>query len=213
MSLANPQPPLENPVTPESDDDIVVESPWLRLARQSYEGSSEWVDANLRYQWERSISLFNSQHPSGSKYHSSAYDKRSKFFRPKTRTAVRNLQSAMSIAFFSNEDVMSVSARNPNDSAQAAAAIVSQSIMQYRLTNTIPWFNTMVSAIQDAAVQGVCVSHQYWDFEQKEESYLEMDENSQPLQDSEGNDRVVKQLTSVKDTPKIELISPEKFKD
>lgn len=79
MSLANPQPPLENPVTPESDDDIPVENPWLRLARQSYEGSSEWVDANLRYQWERSLSLFNSQHPSGSKYHTSAYDKRSKF--------------------------------------------------------------------------------------------------------------------------------------
>ena len=212
MSLANPQPPLENPVTPESDDDIPVENPWLRLARQSYEGSSEWVDANLRYQWERSLSLFNSQHPSGSKYHTSAYDKRSKFFRPKTRTAVRNLQSAMSIAFFSNEDVMSVSPRNPNDAAQAAAAIVSQSIMQYRLTNTIPWFNTMVSAIQDAAVQGVCVSHQYWDFEEKEESYLEMDENSQPLQDAEGNDRVVKQLTSVRDTPKIELISPENLR-
>ena len=124
MSLTNPQPSLENPPTPETDDDgISIENPWLRTARQSYESSSEWVDANLRYQWEKSLSLFNSKHPSGSKYLSSSYDKRSRFFRPKTRTAVRNLQSAMSIAFFSNEDVMSVEPRNPNDTAQAAAAL------------------------------------------------------------------------------------------
>ena len=213
MSLTNPQPSLENPPTPETDDDgVSIENPWLRLARQSYESSSEWVDANLRYQWEKSLSLFNSKHPSGSKYLSSSYDKRSRFFRPKTRTAVRNLQSAMSIAFFSNEDVMSVEPRNPNDTAQAAAAIVAQSIMQYRLTNTIPWFSTMVSALQDAAVQGVCVSHQYWDFEEKEETYLETDRDNNPVLNEEGEESTVTQVRSINDTPKIELVSPENLR-
>jgi hypothetical protein len=213
MSLTNPQPSLENPPTPETDDDgVSIENPWLRLARQSYESSSEWVDANLRYQWEKSLSLFNSKHPSGSKYLSSSYDKRSRFFRPKTRTAVRNLQSAMSIAFFSNEDVMSVEPRNPNDTAQAAAAIVAQSIMQYRLTNTIPWFSTMVSALQDAAVQGVCVSHQYWDFEEKEETYLETDRDNNPILNEEGEESTVTQVRSINDTPKIELVSPENLR-
>ena len=56
-----------------------------------------------------------------------------------------------------------------------AAAVVDQSILQYRLTHTIPWFQTITAALQDAAVQGICVSHQYWDFEQKEESYIEID--------------------------------------
>ena len=213
MSLLNPKPPLENPPTPETDEGgVALENPWLRLARQSYESSSEWVDANLRYQWEKSLSLFNSKHPSGSKYLSSSYDKRSRFFRPKTRTAVRNLQSAMSIAFFSNEEVMSVEPRNPNDTAQAAAAIVAQSIMQYRLTNTIPWFSTMVSAIQDAAVQGICVSHQYWDFEEKEETYLETDSNNEPILNEDGSESTVTQLTSINDSPKIELISPENLR-
>ena len=213
MSLMNPQPSLENPPTPEVDEDgVSVENPWLRIARQSYESSSEWVDANLRYQWEKSLSLFNSKHPSGSKYLSSSYDKRSRFFRPKTRTAVRNLQSAMSIAFFSNEDVMSVEPRNPNDTAQAAAAIVAQSIMQYRLTNTIPWFSTMVSAIQDAAVQGVCVSHQYWDFEEKEETYLETDKDDNPILNEDGEESTVTQVRSINDAPKIELISPENLR-
>lgn len=213
MSLLNPKPPLENPPTPETDEEgVTLENPWIRLARQSYESSSEWVDANLRYQWEKSLSLFNSKHPSGSKYLSSSYDKRSRFFRPKTRTAVRNLQSAMSIAFFSNEEVMSVEPRNPNDTAQAAAAIVAQSIMQYRLTNTIPWFSTMVSAIQDAAVQGICVSHQYWDFEEKEETYLETDSNNEPILNEDGSESTVTQLTSINDSPKIELISPENLR-
>ena len=204
---------MENPPTPETDEEgVTLENPWIRLARQSYESSSEWVDANLRYQWEKSLSLFNSKHPSGSKYLSSSYDKRSRFFRPKTRTAVRNLQSAMSIAFFSNEEVMSVEPRNPNDTAQAAAAIVAQSIMQYRLTNTIPWFSTMVSAIQDAAVQGICVSHQYWDFEEKEETYLETDSNNEPILNEDGSESTVTQLTSINDSPKIELISPENLR-
>ena len=213
MSLLNPKPPLEKPPTPETDEGgVALENPWLRLARQSYESSSEWVDANLRYQWEKSLSLFNSKHPSGSKYLSSSYDKRSRFFRPTTRTAVRNLQSDMSIAFFSNEEVMSVEPRNPNDPAQAAAAIVAQSIMQYRLTNTIPWFSTMVSAIQDAAVQGICVSHQYWDFEEKEETYLETDSNNEPILNEDGSESTVTQLTSINDSPKIELISPENLR-
>ena len=114
-----------------------------------------------KFQWEKSLSLFNSNHPPGSKYNTAAYDKRSKFFRPKTRTAVRNLQAAMTVAFFTNEDVVNIAPANPNDPLQAAGAVVAQSIMQYRLTNTIPWFQTMTAALQDAAVQGVCISHQY----------------------------------------------------
>lgn len=214
MSRIYPQPPTEgaDSVAPQQDGSPLIEDFWLRIAREAYEESSEWVDSNLREQWERSLSLFNSKHPPGSKYNSSAYDKRSRFFRPKTRTAVRNLQSAMAVAFFTNEDVVSVQPRNPNDQEQVAAAAVSQSIMQYRLTNTIPWFQTMSSALQDAAVQGVCVSHQYWEYEEKEESYINVDESNNPIMDSDGNPVVTKQKTSVKDKPVIDLISPENFR-
>ena len=124
MSLMNPQPPLN--VGIDAVNTLVEETPkedkWLRIARAIYEGSTDYLNANLRYQWERSLSMFNNKHPSGSKYYTNAYDKRSKFFRPKSRTAVRNLQAAMSVAFFTNEDVISVEPRNPNDEPQAAAA-------------------------------------------------------------------------------------------
>ena len=209
MSLINPQPPLEGSAPMSLDDDVPMENKWIRIARQIYEGSTEYLDANLRYQWEKSLSMFNSKHPSGSKYNSGAYEKRSRFFRPKTRSAVRNLQSAMSVAFFTNEDVVSVEPANANDPKQSAAAIIAQSIMQYRLTNTIPWFQTMTAALQDAAVQGICVSHQYWDFQEKKESYIEVDKNNEAMLDEEGNELTHDQITTLSDHPVIELISPE----
>ena len=216
MSRINPQPPTEGSenesINQMDNDSPLVEDFWLRIAREAYEESSDWVDSNLREQWEKSISLFNSQHPPGSKYNTGAYEKRSRFFRPKTRTAVRNLQSAMAVAFFTNEDVVSVQPRNPNDMEQVAAASVSQSIMQYRLTNTVPWFQTMSAALQDAAVQGVCVSHQYWDYEEQEESYINVDSANRAIMDEEGKPVLSTQKTSIKDKPVIDLISPENIR-
>ena len=215
MSLINPTPPLEGSepqTTILDEDDTPLENKWVRIARQIYDDSTEYLDANIRYQWEKSLSLFNSEHPPGSKYNTSAYEKRSAFFRPKTRTAVRNLQAAMSVAFFTNEDVVSIDAANPNDPMNAAAAVVSQSVMQYRLTNTIPWFQTMTAALQDAAVQGVCISHQYWDFEENKESYIEVNSKNEPVLDEGGNPVVTDQITAIKDHPVIELISPENIR-
>jgi hypothetical protein len=214
MSLINPQPPLNVGVdsVPFDKEETPLENKWIRIARQMYEDSTEYLDANIRYQWEKNLSLFNSNHPPGSKYNSSAYEKRSRFFRPKTRTAVRNLQAAMTVAFFTNEDVISIDASNPNDPTNAAAAIVTQAVMQYRLTNTIPWFQTMTAALQDAAVQGVCISHQYWDFKENKESYIEVDSVNEPITDDEGEPQVHEQITAVKDSPVIELISPENIR-
>ena len=79
MSLIDPQPPLEGSAPMTLDDDSPKENKWIRIARQIYEGSTEYVDANLRYQWEKSLSMFNNKHPSGSKYLTGAYEKRSRF--------------------------------------------------------------------------------------------------------------------------------------
>ena len=214
MSLSNPQAPLNVGIdaVPLDHDETPLENKWIRIARQIYDDSTEYLDANIRYQWEKNLSLFNSNHPPGSKYNTKAYEKRSSFFRPKTRTAVRNLQAAMTVAFFTNEDVVSIEPANPNDSLQAAGAVVAQSIMQYRLTNTIPWFQTMTAALQDAAVQGICVSHQYWDFAENKESYIEVDGKNQPITDELGEPQVHEQITAVKDHPVIELISPENIR-
>ena len=214
MSLINPQPPLNVGVdsVPLDAEETPLENKWIRIARQIFADSTEYLAANIRYQWEKNLSLFNSVHPPGSKYNSAAYEKRSSFFRPKTRTAVRNLQAAMTVAFFTNEDVVSIDASNPNDPMNSAAAIATQAVMQYRLTNTIPWFQTMIAALQDAAVQGVCISHQYWDFKENKESYIEVNGANEPIMDDAGEPQVHEQITAVKDTPVIELISPENIR-
>ena len=76
MSRINPQPPTEGSenesINQMDNDSPLVEDFWLRIAREAYEESSDWVDSNLREQWEKSISLFNSQPPPGSKYNTGA---------------------------------------------------------------------------------------------------------------------------------------------
>ena len=55
MSLMNPQPPLEGSepqVMVLDDDDSPMENKWVRIARQIYEDSTEYLDANIRYHWE-----------------------------------------------------------------------------------------------------------------------------------------------------------------
>lgn len=211
MSLINPQPSLEGKDSVATSGSI-EEKDWLNLSREAYESSTEYMDANLRDQWEKNISNFNSKHPSGSKYLSSSYEKRSTLFRPKTRSTVRKLEAAMATAFFSNEDIVDVSPTNPNDPMAIGAATVAKSMMQYRLTNTIPWFSTMVTAMQDAAVYGTVVSHQYWDFEEKQETYSSVDETGAEVVDMEGNPVREEVTITLKDKPVIEIIEPENFR-
>ena len=211
MSLINPQPSLEGRSVPTLTGEL-KDKDWLGLAREAYESSTEYMDANLRDQWEKNISNFNSQHPSGSKYLTPAYDKRSTLFRPKTRSSIRHLEAAMATAFFSNEDVVDIYPANPNDPVSIGASSVAKSMMQYRLTNTIPWFSTMVTALQDACVYGTVVSHQYWEFEEKEESYEIMDDFGERVLDSQGNPVREKETVTLKDKPIIEIVEPENFR-
>ena len=62
---------------------------WLRIARDSFEDSHRFVESSLRAQWERNQRAFQNRHPGGSKYFSDAYKHRTKLFRPKTRSVIR----------------------------------------------------------------------------------------------------------------------------
>ena len=132
-------------------------SAWLTLAREAYNSSTSYLDANYRRQWERNISLFQSEHPTGSKYHTAGYQHRSRLFRPKTRSAIRTNEAAVAAAFFATEDIVSVYPENDSDPEQRASATVLQHLLQYRLTKTIPWFQTLVAAYQESLVMGSVV--------------------------------------------------------
>ena len=137
---------------------------WIRRAKDSYRFSTTYIDSNYRRKWDDSIRAFNSEHPSDSKYYGELFRKRSNLFRPKTRAIIRKNEAAAAAAFFSNMDLIDVQAANSAEKSEVISAEVTKQLLQYRLTKTIPWFQLLVGALQDAQVQGACVSHVYWKF-------------------------------------------------
>lgn len=135
---------------------------WLRRATAAYNQSTSYVDSNFRKQWDDGIRAFNNQHANDSKYNAPAYDKRSKLFRPKTRSVIRKNEAAAAAAFFSNMEVVSIQATDQSDPVQRASAEVMAQLLQYRLTKTIPWFQTVMGGLQDAQTTGAACAHVHW---------------------------------------------------
>jgi hypothetical protein len=140
---------------------------WLQRAQRAFQSSTTYIDANYRKQWEDSIRAFNNQHSTDSKYNSPAYDKRSKLFRPKTRTIIRKNEAAAAAAFFSSMDVTSILPVDPNNQSEIASASIMKELLQYRLTKTIPWYQLVLGGLQDAQTTGVACAHVYWNYEER----------------------------------------------
>ena len=111
-----------------------------------------------RKQWERNLSLFQSNHPSGSKYHGAQYAHRSRLFRPKTRSSVRTNEAAVAAAFFATEDVVSVYPQNDSDAEQRASAIILKHLLySIDLLKLFLGFRQLVAAYQEALVFGTVI--------------------------------------------------------
>lgn len=154
------------------DDDAY----WLQMAQNAYQTSTDFIDSSLRRQWERNLDAFNSKHASGSKYGSDAYKYRSKIYRPKTRSVIKRGESAVAMAFFSTQDAVHVSPSNENDKAQRISAEVNDALLNFRLTQTLPWFKTLLGAYQDAETMGAVVSKQAWRYEVDKAGQIKKDE-------------------------------------
>lgn len=148
-------------------DDNASSDPWLTKARNAFEMSTTYVDANYRKQWENNIRMFQSRHASDSKYNSDAYKYRSKIFRPKTRSAIRKNEAAGVAAFFSSMDSTYINAVNENDPEQMAAAEIMRELIKHRLSVSIPWFLVCIGALQEAQKIGTVCSYNYWKYKEK----------------------------------------------
>lgn len=139
---------------------------WLNLARDAHSSSSTWFDTNVRDRVIRDIRQFQGEHPANSKYLTDTYKLKSKMFRPKTRTAIRKNEATAAAAFFSTEDVVSVRPMDDEDPKHQAAAKTHKSLLQYRLTRPhphgLPWFLTLMGAVQESLAVGVVASFQEW---------------------------------------------------
>lgn len=161
-----------------NDDPQEDKAYWLSLAKSAYQSSTDYLNANIRQQWEDSISHQNNEHAPGSKYHTEAYRARSRTFMPKTRSNNQSAEAVFAKAMFSTTDLVNLEPENENDETQAASADVMSYLMQHRLTKSIKWFMTAMGAYQDARVYGVCCSYQYWDFEEVIEDEPELYQGS-----------------------------------
>lgn len=140
---------------------------WLKRAQDAYSGSTSYFDSYIRPQVEANLRQVQGKHPSNSKYNSDAYKARSKLFRPKTRTMTRKNEAIAAAAFFSNEDAVSIRPMDDSNPLHLASSEIMGELVQYRLTKTIPWFQLVIGAYQDAMVSGVVASHQYWKYDAK----------------------------------------------
>ena len=146
------------------EDDSDGRPNWDRMAKDAFRDSTTYVDTNYRKKWEDSLRAFNNEHPQDSKYNMDVFRKRSHSYVPKTRAVIRKNEAAAAAAFFSNLDTVSIQAANQADQAQRVSAEVMQQIIQYRLTHTIPWFQIVCGALQDAQTQSACIAHIHWRF-------------------------------------------------
>lgn len=180
---------------------------WLKIASESYQSSTSYFDANYRKNIEDSIRMFNSEHPQGSKYLSEDYKHRSRLFRPKSRSIVRKNEAILASAFFSNMDIVDVQPLDESDPVQLASAQINKNLLQYRLTKTIPWFQTIIGALQSAQVVGVVCSYQSWKYREK----VTKREIDTGFVDYEGNPVIesVEDVKIIDDRPDVELLPIE----
>lgn len=150
---------------------------WLALGRDAYEASTTYMDAFLRPEWERSLKQWQSRHAGDSKYFHDAYKGRSKLFRPKTRGAIRKNEAMAAGAYFSTQDVVSITPTDDSQLISRISAELHHGLLNHRLTHTIPWFRVLIGAYQDAQVMGGVCSHQFWEYDaarKKDRPWIEL---------------------------------------
>ena len=214
--------------TPDETGESKMEDEWLLIARDAYLKSDNYFEANIRHDLERNLAHFSNNHAPGSKYYSGAYQHRHKGFRPKTRSMIRRNEAALAVAMFSTTDLVDIRPARSTKVEHRISADVNQQLLQYRLKNTIPWFQTVIGGYQDSMNTGLVISHQYWDYqelptaekrgedgpqsprdEQEEIDYkgseaVQNDEESNVIQ-LELDEEEENEPEIIKDTPAIEL--------
>src|SRR3990167_3309230 len=150
----------------------MAKTDFLLLAKDAYDASSAFIDTNHRDDWDYSLRAFRSEHGRGSKYLSSEFKARSRIFPPHTRTVIRKNEAAGMQAMFSNREIVNVTPGDPDDVMSVASAACLKEVLEFRLSKTIPTYQTYLGGLQDAQTQGAVVSYQYWDYQKKNDKIL-----------------------------------------
>jgi len=189
---------------------------WLiQKAQEIYTISTDYMEANITNTWETNLSHFHNQHAPGSSYQNKGW-KRSRVFRPKTRSMTKAQEATLATAAFSTQQFTHIQAEDSRIEAQRISAQINQNILQYRLDRRMPWFLTTVGAFQNTKVYGLCISHQYWNYVEDEEFELEMENGEMMFDDDLDPEHLqplgIKNTVVRKDEMVCDLIAPENFR-
>lgn len=164
---------------------------WTRLFKDANRIATSHHETKLKTAWARNLRAFQNRHMQGSKYDTFRYRQRSKIFKSKTRAAVRKNIATTAAAIFSTEDVVAVTAERPGDKLQATTARFLHGALNFRLDRTNrwagpSWFQTVCGARQDTQIQGICVSKQYWEYEERDVPVYNTVVSQRPAIDAQG---------------------------
>lgn len=137
---------------------------WLTWARDAHSTSTTYFESSVRARIIDDIKQANSIHKTGSKYHKDEWKTRSRLFRPKTRSTIRKNKASAAEALFSTRDLLEVTAEDDGDPLNVAASVFVKELLQYRLKKSMPWFQTVIGAYEDAQITGVVCSFQDWEY-------------------------------------------------
>jgi hypothetical protein len=205
----------------------------LYIIGQAMNLSKDYQSRTIEKPLGRSYRAWQNQHADGSKYLGTAWKGRSRLFVPKTRSAVRKNLATAAAALFSTQDVVNVSAEMEDDPRQRATAAVMKADLEHRLTrggvkSGIPWYQIALGACHDGQLTGICVSKQFWDYEEvpdgttRTEQVHNTNEEGEPLYDEVENpltgepefvpnmvEGQVPNMRVTRDRPMIEMIPIE----
>lgn len=179
---------------------------WLSLARQAYASSESWLQTNMRAQWARNFAHYRSEHAPDSPILAEANKYRANYFWPKSRTLVRDIQAAAAAAYFTSSDVVAIDAEDQDSQIQNEAAMFMKELLNYRLTHTIPWYQLVLGAAQEAAVLGTVFSHQSWLYREEENIIEEI------VNEETGDIEQYYETKVLEDRPNVRLVPAENIR-
>ena len=184
----------------------------LQKAHEIYNTSQSYIDSNITNKWETNLAHFNSEHAPGAAV-AAKNIKRSKVFRPKTRSMTKSQEAAIATALFSTQQIAIIRAENPRDQNQVISAQINSAILNYRLQKRMRWFQTAIGAFQSTKVYGLSISHQYWRYEVDTDIVPAYGEDGQIILDDDGIPQGEMQQGKIRaDKLEVDLIAPENFR-
>lgn len=177
----------------------------LRMANESFESSVNYFNASHRNRMISAMARFNSEHPKESKYWSEAFKRRSRLFRPKTRSVVRAREAKAIISLFASSDIVNVRPV-PDDTQAAADARIQEKLLNYRMQEDDRWYKFVGGSVQDADRQGFVIGKTYWEYEEGAQYW----QRNAPGMEIFGPERGVNFVTR-RDRPAFQLVPVERF--